>query len=111
VCFRTITVDVNHIRTLDFILNIGHRPDAVIHDPQVQEKLFSYLPKKGFVAIGWTENEIRDFTNTKRPIRKPEDMKGLKVRVMEAPVYMDTFKQLGASPVWIPFPKNKASKA
>lgn len=78
---------------------------AVIDDPQVQEKLFSYLPKKGFVAIGWTENEIRDFTNTKRPIRKPEDMKGLKVRVMEAPVYMDTFKQLGTSPVGIPFPE------
>jgi tripartite ATP-independent transporter DctP family solute receptor len=78
---------------------------AVIDDPKVQEKLFSYLPKKGFIGIGWTENELRDFTNTKRPIRKPEDIKGLKVRVMEAAVFMDTFKQLGASPVGIPFPE------
>lgn len=78
---------------------------ATLDDPEVQEKIFSYFPKKGFIAIGWTENEIRDFTNTKRPIRTPEDIKGLKVRVMNSPVYLDTFKQLGASPVGIPFPE------
>lgn len=78
---------------------------ATLDDPEVQEKIFSYFPKKGFIAIGWTENEIRDFTNNKRPVRKPEDIKGLKVRVMNSPVYLDTFKQLGASPVGIPFPE------
>ena len=78
---------------------------ATLDDPQVQEKIFSYFPKKGFIAIGWTENEFRDFTNNKRPVRKPEDIKGLKVRVMNSPVYLDTFKQLGASPVGIPFPE------
>ena len=78
---------------------------ATLDDPEVQEKIFSYFPKKGFIAIGWTENEIRDFTNTKRPVRTPEDIKGLKVRVMNSPVYLDTFKQLGASPVGIPFPE------
>ncbi|MFH1057222.1 MAG: DctP family TRAP transporter solute-binding subunit [Pseudomonadota bacterium] len=78
---------------------------AVIDDPEWQKKFFGYLPKKGFIGIGWTENEIRDITNTKRPIRKPEDVAGLKIRVMNSPVYMDTFKQLGASPVGIPFPE------
>ncbi|HCY85042.1 MAG TPA: C4-dicarboxylate ABC transporter substrate-binding protein [Desulfobacteraceae bacterium] len=78
---------------------------ATLDDPEVQEKIFSYFPKKGFIAIGWTENEIRDFTNNKRPVRTPEDIKGLKVRVMNSPVYLDTFKQLGASPVGIPFPE------
>jgi len=78
---------------------------ATLDDPEVQKKIFSYFPKKGFVAIGWTENEFRDFTNNKRPVRKPEDIKGLKVRVMNSPVYLDTFKQLGASPVGIPFPE------
>jgi len=78
---------------------------AVLDDPVVQEKIFSFLPAKGFVGIGWTENEIRDITNSKRPIRKPEDVAGLKIRVMESPVYIDTFKQLGASPVGIPFPE------
>lgn len=78
---------------------------ATLDDPEVQEKFFSYFPAKGFVAIGWTENEIRDFTNNKRPVRTPEDIKGLKVRVMNSPIYIDTFKQLGASPVGIPFPE------
>ena len=78
---------------------------ATLDDPEFQKKFFSYFPKKGFVAIGWNENEFRDFTNNKRPVRKPEDIKGLKVRVMNSPVYLDTFKQLGASPVGIPFPE------
>jgi tripartite ATP-independent transporter DctP family solute receptor len=78
---------------------------AVLDDEAVQEKIFSYLPVKGFVGIGWTENEIRDFSNSKRPIHSPEDIKGLKVRVMNSPVYLDTFNQLGASTVGIPFPE------
>ncbi|SHJ52066.1 tripartite ATP-independent transporter solute receptor, DctP family [Malonomonas rubra DSM 5091] len=78
---------------------------AVLDDEAVKEKIFSYLPKKGFVGIGWVENEIRDFSNTKRPIRHPEDIKGLKVRVMNSPAYLDTFNQLGASTVGIPFPE------
>lgn len=76
---------------------------AVLDDEAVKEKVFSYLPKKGYVGIGWVENEIRDFSNTKRPVRKPEDIKGLKVRVMQSPAYLDTFNQLGASTVGIPF--------
>ncbi len=78
---------------------------ATLDDPEVQDKIFSFFPKKGFIAIGWTENEIRDFTNNKRPVRTPEDVKGLKVRVMNSPAYLDTFKQLGTSPVAIPFPE------
>lgn len=78
---------------------------ATLDDEELQKKFFSYFPAKGFIAIGWTENEIRDFTNNKRPVRTPEDIKGLKVRVMDSPIYLDTFKQLGASPVGIPFPE------
>jgi tripartite ATP-independent transporter DctP family solute receptor len=78
---------------------------ATLDDEELQAKFFSYFPKKGFIAIGWTENEIRDFSNNTRPVRTPEDIKGLKVRVMNSPIYLDTFKQLGASPVGIPFPE------
>ncbi|HMK37268.1 MAG TPA: DctP family TRAP transporter solute-binding subunit [Desulfomonilaceae bacterium] len=78
---------------------------AVLDDPEVQKKIWSYLPAKGFVPVGWTENGFRDVTNSKREIRKPDDLKGLKIRVMTSPIYMDTFKQLGASPVDLPFPE------
>ncbi len=93
------------ITDMPFIFPNRKTAYATQDDPEVQEKIFSYLPKKGFIGIGWTENEIRDFTNNKRPVRHPEDIKGLKVRVMNSPVYLDTFKQLGASPVGIPFPE------
>ena len=78
---------------------------AVLDDPEVQKKIFSYLPAKGFVGIGWTENEFRDITNTKKDIRKPEDLKGIKIRVMKSPIYIDTFKQLGASVTDLAFPQ------
>jgi tripartite ATP-independent transporter DctP family solute receptor len=78
---------------------------AVLDDPAFQQKYFSYFPAKGFIGIGWTENEFRDINNTKRPIHKPEDLKGLKIRVINSPIFIDTFKALGASPVGIPFPE------
>lgn len=78
---------------------------AVIDDPEFQEKYFSYFPKKGFIAIGWTENEFRDLSNNKHPVHTPEDVKGLKIRVINSPLYIEMFKALDASPVGIPFPE------
>lgn len=78
---------------------------AVLDDPDVQKKLWAFLPAKGLVGVGWTENEFRDVTNNKREVRKPEDLKGLKIRVMNSPIYIDTFKLLGASPTDLPFPE------
>lgn len=54
--------------------------------------------KNGMIPLAFWENGIRHMTNNKRPIKEPDDMKGLKVRVMEQPVYIDMMKSLGASP-------------
>lgn len=78
---------------------------AVLDDPEVQEKIFANLPAKGFIGIGWTENEFRDITNSKKEIKKPADLQGLKIRVMKSPIYIDTFKQLGAQVTDLPFPQ------
>jgi tripartite ATP-independent transporter DctP family solute receptor len=78
---------------------------ATLDDPAVQEKIFSYLPKKGLVGVGWSEDGLRSFLNVKTPIHSPADFKGLKMRVMNSPVYMDTFEAFGASAVGIPFPE------
>lgn len=81
---------------------VGYR---VLADPELQKIFFDLFPGKGIVAVGYTENEMRDITNIKREIHKPVDMEGLKIRVMESPVYLDSFRQLGASPVPMPFPE------
>ncbi len=78
---------------------------AVLDDPEFQREFFKFFEPKGFVAIGFAENEFRHLTNSKRPVRRPEDLKGLKLRLMEAPVFLDTFKQLGVTPVPMPFPE------
>ncbi|MCF8034798.1 MAG: TRAP transporter substrate-binding protein DctP [Desulfarculaceae bacterium] len=78
---------------------------ATLDDMDLQKKLFSYLPAKGFVGVGFTENEFRDINSKKGLVLKPADLKGIKIRVMNSPVFMDTFRQLGASPVGIPFPE------
>lgn len=78
---------------------------SVMGDSEFFKIFTDTFPKKGFVALGYGENEMRDLTNTKREVRKPADLKGLKIRVMEAPIYLETWRTLGASPVPMPFPE------
>lgn len=53
---------------------------------------------RGMITLAIWENGVRHMTNNKRPIKTPADMKGLKMRVMEQPVYIEMMKALGASP-------------
>lgn len=46
----------------------------------------------------WDNGGFRCFTNNKRPIKTPEDMKGLKIRTMQIPAHMEMVKALGANP-------------
>jgi C4-dicarboxylate-binding protein DctP len=61
--------------------------------------LFEEMRKKTSVrALGIGENGFRNFTNRVRPIKSPDDMKGLKIRTMENPAHMAMVKAMGASP-------------
>lgn len=53
---------------------------------------------RGMITLAIWENGVRHMTNNKMPIKEPADMKGLKMRVMEQPVYIEMMKVLGASP-------------
>jgi len=55
------------------------------------------------VTLSWWESGYRHITNSVRPIESPEDMKGIKLRVPEAEMRIDTFKMLGALPTPMPF--------
>lgn len=65
---------------------------------EVGKDFFKILEKQGVVPLAWGENGYREVTNSKRPIRTPEDMKGLKFRVVGSPLFNDTFSALGANP-------------
>ncbi|MCX5805259.1 MAG: DctP family TRAP transporter solute-binding subunit [Proteobacteria bacterium] len=90
---------------LPFIYPNRETAYKVLDDKDIRDRFYKYCDPKGFVFIGYTENEFRDITNSKRVIRKPEDLKGLKIRVIESPLFIDTFKALGTNPTPLPFPE------
>jgi len=61
--------------------------------------VFAAMEKVGLKPLAWAENGFRQVTNSQRPIVKPEDLKGLRIRVVGNPLFMETFRQLGADPV------------
>lgn len=72
-------------------------------DGEVAEAIAADFEDIGLVFLGWWENGFRHITNNKRPIEKPEDLKGLKIRTPESAVYIATFEELGAAPTPIAF--------
>src|SRR4051794_21067613 len=64
----------------------------------VGKKLFEIIGAKDVVPLAWGENGFRELTNSKRAIRTPDDLKGLKIRVVGSPLFNDTFTALGANP-------------
>ncbi len=65
---------------------------------EVGKELFGVLDKAGVVPLAWGENGYRELSNSKRAVRTPEDLKGLKIRVVGSPLFLDTFTALGANP-------------
>jgi tripartite ATP-independent transporter DctP family solute receptor len=64
----------------------------------VGKEIFKILESKDTVPLAWGENGFRELSNSKRPIRKPEHLQGLKIRVVGSPLFLETFTALGANP-------------
>ena len=69
------------------------------------KKLLEKLPAKGLVGLSYWDHGFRVLTNSRRPVAKMEDIQGLKIRVQQIPVFIDTFTTLGANAVPLPFPE------
>lgn len=76
----------------------------VLMDPMYNKILADLLLPMGLVHIGFGENEMRDF-NSPKPVVSTDDFKGLRVRVMQSPVFLDSIRALGGNPVGMPFPE------
>ncbi|MGO1580898.1 MAG: TRAP transporter substrate-binding protein [Peptoniphilaceae bacterium] len=61
------------------------------------------LKEQGINNLGYSYNGPRSTTTSSRPIEKPEDLKGIKMRVMESPIFIDFYKTLGANPTPMSF--------
>ena len=65
---------------------------------EVGKEIWKILESKDTVPLAWGENGFRELSNSKKAIRKPDDLKGLKIRVVGSPLFLDTFSALGANP-------------
>ena len=72
-------------------------------DGEIGEQISKELVPSGFHVLAYWENGFRHITNNVRPINKPEDLKGLKIRTPEDKVTLAIFKSLGASPAPLAF--------
>ena len=77
---------------------------AVLDGPIGQDMLTKF-DAKGFKALAWGENGVRHMTNSKRDVKAPEDLKGLKMRTMENPVHIAAYKGLGIVTTPMAFPE------
>ena len=65
---------------------------------EVGQEIFKTLDKAGVVPLAWGENGYRELTNSKHAVKSPADLKGLKIRIVGSPLFIDTFTALGANP-------------
>ena len=72
--------------------------DAVTQG-EIGQEIGGLLKKKGVTLLAWGENGFRALTNSKGPVSKPEDLAGMKIRVVGTPIFIDTMTALGANPV------------
>ncbi|MDR3265669.1 MAG: DctP family TRAP transporter solute-binding subunit [Synergistaceae bacterium] len=76
--------------------------DAITHGKS-GELIAKAIEDKGGKFLCFGENGFREMTNSKKEIRTPDDLKGLKMRVVGSPLFLDTFKALGSNPVAMPW--------
>ena len=72
-------------------------------DGATGQEIARKLEAVGLVSLGWWDNGIRHITNSKRPINRPADLRGLKIRTPADPATIDTFQALGAATQQINF--------
>lgn len=68
-------------------------------DGPIGQDLLDQLATVNLKGLAYAERGFRNLTNSVRPVNTPADLQGLRIRVMENPVYIDTFRELGANAV------------
>ncbi|TDQ39396.1 DctP family TRAP transporter solute-binding subunit [Thiopseudomonas denitrificans] len=83
--------------SLPFLMPDNAAVDAITTG-KAGEMVFKAIEKRGVMPLAWAENGFREISNSRGPISQPADLKGLKVRVVGSPLFLDTFNALGANP-------------
>jgi TRAP-type C4-dicarboxylate transport system substrate-binding protein len=87
--------------TLPFVTPDHKALDAVLADKTVMSEYFDLVRKAGAEPVGVGETGFRQISNSRRPVLKPEDLKGIKVRVVGSPMFGDIMNGFGANPTFM----------
>jgi TRAP-type C4-dicarboxylate transport system substrate-binding protein len=83
-----------------YVFDTVEQADKALDDPEVLKQVRAILEKQQLVFALWGENGFRSYFS-RRPIRTPDDMKGIRYRSQEAVAHVEAYKAIGASPVTI----------
>ncbi|WP_127145518.1 TRAP transporter substrate-binding protein [Pelagibacterium montanilacus] len=81
---------------LPFLFANAEEADAVL-DGEFGQYISDMMPDSQLVNLAWWENGFRNLTNSVRPVETLADFEGLRVRVMQNNIFLDTFQTLGAN--------------
>jgi TRAP-type transport system periplasmic protein len=76
-----------------------------VMDGEIGKAALTRLEPQGIIGLGWGENGFRHLTTLDRAVHRPEDLKGLKIRVPQSDVMVASFKAFGADVQSLPFPE------
>ena len=104
--FSTINISPQvremNLFSLPFLLRDHRGFDAIING-EVGQDLFRVLSTREVVPVAWGENGFRELSNSKREVRKPEDLRGMKIRFAAGAIFSEIFTALGANPLQMSF--------
>jgi tripartite ATP-independent transporter DctP family solute receptor len=92
------------ITELPFIWKTDDSARKVLDGP-IGTKILSLLDVKGIKGLAWGEWGFRGILTSKKPLETPDDLKGLKIRVIENPIYVTTMRTFGANAVPMAWPE------
>ncbi len=95
------TVPQLGVFTLPFILPDHKAWDAVTSQPAVMDEYFDLVRKAGAEPLAVGETGYRQISNSKRALKAPDDLKGIKVRVVGSPMYGEIMSGMGANPTFM----------
>lgn len=91
---------------LPYIVSDYDEADEIFYgDGIIAEQNTEVLAEHGVVALAYFENDFRAISNDRRPVTAPDDLEGLKIRLPEIDVLLDSFKAWGAQPLAMPLPE------
>jgi len=83
---------------LPFLLPDHKAYDAVVASDVVQKDFFDIIRRAGAEPLAVGETGYRQLSNSKRPVRRPEDFRGLKIRIVASPMYQEIMTGMNANP-------------